>query len=345
MKEIRDKARSLMNGSCRVCPVCDGRVCAGEVPGMGGLGAGTAFKDNVKALGEIALNMRLIHGAAQPDTSCEWLGIPLSMPVIAAPIGGMFNFKEALKEDEYANAVMQGCRDAGVIGGGGDGVQPIVPDSALAAISGVGGHGIPFIKPWEGEELEQKLEHAFASGCKVAGMDIDAAGLVTLRKMGRPVGPKTLDEITRIVAKAHDAGVKFLLKGIMTVSDALLAIEAGADGIVVSNHGGRVLEYAPGTARVLPAIARAVGGKISIMADGGVRNGADVFKMLALGADIVGIGRPVSIAAIGGGGEGVKKYLGIVRDELAQTMILTGCRDIGSIDGNALFKHPGAISK
>ena len=93
MKDIRQKAKELMRGACRLCSICDGRVCAGEVPGMGGLGSGTAFKNNVKALAEIALNMRLIHTASAPETSCSHLGMNLDMPVVAAPIGGMFNFK------------------------------------------------------------------------------------------------------------------------------------------------------------------------------------------------------------------------------------------------------------
>ncbi len=337
MKEIRDKAREMMKGSCRVCPACDGRVCAGEVPGMGGLGDGSAFKNNVRALAETALNMRLIHDAKEPATAAHWLGLTLSAPVLAAPIGGMFNFKDAVSEGFYIDAVLQGCRAAGVIGCTGDGVPPVIINSALAGLKAVDGRGIPFIKPWDGAELDEKLERALAVHCPILGMDIDAAGLITLRKMGRPVGPKTVRELLRITDKVHAAGAKFLVKGIMTVSDAHLAVEAGVDGIVVSNHGGRVFAAAPGTAKVLPAIAKAVGQQTAIMVDGGVRNGIDVFKMLALGADVVGIGRPVTIAAIGGGKDGVAKYLDQIRDELAQTMILTGCRSIAEIAADVVY--------
>lgn len=339
MKEIRQKAKELMKGSCRDCPVCDGRVCASEVPGMGGLGTGASFKDNVKALAEIALNMRLIHGAREPETSCKWLGLELSLPVVAAPIGGMFNFKDATTEDKYIEAVVSGSNSAGVIGCSGDGVPPVITDSAFASISAAKGRGIPFIKPWESNELDEKLERSFATGCKIVGMDIDAAGLITLRKMGRPVGPKTPKELAAVIEKAHKAGCKFVVKGVMTVEDARYAAQAGADCIVVSNHGGRVMENAPGTARVLPAIAGAVKGQISIMVDGGVRSGADVLKMLALGADVVGIGRPVVLAAIGGGAEGVAKYFEQVKSELVQNMVLTGCQDIASINDSVLFKR------
>lgn len=337
MKAIRAKAKELMKGACRLCPVCDGRVCAGEVPGMGGAGSGASFKDNVKALAELSLNMRLIHDVAEPDASCSWLGMELAMPVIASPLAGMFNFGQAVGEEDYVKAVLFGCEEAGVIGSTGDSASPDILDAALAGLEAAGGRGIPFIKPWEGKELDKTMERVFASGCSVMGMDIDAAGLVTLRKMGRPVGPKSVLELAQIVDKAHAAGVKFIVKGVMTVDDALLAAEAGADCIAVSNHGGRVLEAAPGTARVLPAIAEAAGAKVSVMVDGGVRNGGDVLKMLALGADVVGIGRPVAVAAIGGGSEGAAKFLNSIKTELIQTMILTGCRDVASIGREALF--------
>ncbi|MBW2590751.1 MAG: alpha-hydroxy-acid oxidizing protein, partial [Deltaproteobacteria bacterium] len=131
--------------------------------------------------------------------------------------------------------------------------------------------------------------------------------------------------------------MKFILKGIMTPDDAKLAVDVGASGIVVSNHGGRVLDHTPGVAEVLPNISKAVGGQITIMADGGIRSGGDVLKMLALGADAVMIGRPFSIAAIGGLQEGVEKYIDEIKSELIQSMILTGCNDIISVDKDILF--------
>ncbi len=85
----------------------------------------------------------------------------------------------------------------------------------------------------------------------------------------------------------------FIIKGIMTVDDALMAVESGASAIIVSNHGGRVLDYTPGTCEVLPDIAKSVKGKITILVDGGVRTGVDVVKMLGLGADAVLMGRPL----------------------------------------------------
>jgi isopentenyl diphosphate isomerase/L-lactate dehydrogenase-like FMN-dependent dehydrogenase len=336
MKEVHKTARDLMTGFCRVCPVCNGKACAGEVPGMGGLGTGSSFMSNVTALAKVKFNMRLMHGITEPDTSTRLLGLDLSMPVLAAPIGGVsFNMGGKRTEEEYITAVIGGCKQAGIIGCTGDGVPPFIHESGLAAIAAAGGHGIPFIKPWEDAELYEKLAKAKASGATIIGMDIDAAGLITLRKMGRPVSPKSVDTLREIIARA---GVKFIVKGVMTAEDAALAVEAGADAIVVSNHGGRVLDHTPGTAEVLPDIASQMKGKVAILADGGVRTGGDVLKMLALGADAVMVGRPFSIAAMGGLNEGVEACIGVLRTELMQAMVMTGAESIAKVSPALLYQ-------
>ena len=336
MKEMHKTARDLMTGFCRVCPVCNGKACAGEVPGMGGLGTGSAFMANVSALTTVKFNMRLMHGITEPDTRTSFLGLDLSMPVMAAPIGGVsFNMGGKRSEEEYITAVIDGCKQAGIIGCTGDGVPPFIHESGLAAIAAAGGHGIPFIKPWEDAELYEKLAKAKDSGAAIIGMDIDAAGLITLRKMGRPVSAKSVDTLREIIAKT---GVKFIVKGVMTAQDAELAVEAGADAIVVSNHGGRVLDHTPGTAEVLPDIARQMKGKVAILADGGVRTGGDVLKMLALGADAVMIGRPFSIAAMGGLSEGVGAYIAALRTELMQAMVMTGTESIAKVSSALLYE-------
>lgn len=338
MKEVYDNARTLMKGSCRVCKICDGKACAGEVPGMGGLGTAASFKNNVAALAEIRLNMRLLHDVTAPDTKATVLGYDLDMPVLAAPIGGVsINMGGGITEEEYCKAVIGGSKAAGILGCSGDGVPPVIHESGFAAIEENGGHGIPFIKPWEGVELDEKLEKGRATGCTVFGMDVDAAGLITLRQMGRPVAPKSPAELEKIIKKVHGWGCKMVLKGIMTPDEAKLAVEVGADGIVVSNHGGRVLDYTPGTVEVTQAVADAVKGQIAVLVDGGVRTGVDVLKLLALGADAVMIGRPVSVAAVGGLQEGVEKYFASIKAQLVQAMVLTGSKDINAISARVLF--------
>lgn len=329
---IREKAKERMKGHCRVCQQCDGRACAGEVPGMGGLGTGAAFRANVEALRNVRLAMRCLHDVAEPDTSTNLLGLKLSIPVLAAPIGGIpFNMGgEGVTEFMYAEAVIAGCKTAGIIGCGGDGVGDFIHEAAFDAIKSAGGWGIPFVKPWAGEELELKLDKAAATGCPIIGMDVDAAGLVTLRKQGRPVSPKSQGELTVIAQRVHRLGAKFMIKGVMTVEDAMAAVEAGVDALVVSNHGGRALDHTPGTAEVLPRIAEWAHGRVPVLVDGGVRDGVDVLKMLALGADAVLVGRPFSIAAMGGLHDGVVSYVEGLRSTLVSAMTLTACADVKS---------------
>ncbi|WP_203544637.1 alpha-hydroxy-acid oxidizing protein [Desulfovibrio sp. JC022] len=336
MKEVRDNARDLMKGYCKVCPVCNGKACVGEVPGMGGLGTAASFKNNVKALEDLKLNMRTIHEFSEPDTSVNIMGIDLDIPVIAAPIGGVeFNMGGKISEQVYVTNKLKGCKDKGIIGCTGDGVPPFIHESGFAAIKDVAGHGIPFIKPWEDKELNEKLQKAEETGSKIIGMDIDAAGLITLKKMGRPVTPKCMRKLREIIESVN---ADFILKGIMTPDEARMAIDAGAKGIVVSNHGGRVLDSCPGTAEVLFEISRAVAGQCCVMVDGGVRTGSDVLKMLALGADAVMIGRPFSIATMGGLQEGVEKYIDQLKSELTAAMVLTGTEKASFVDIRVLYR-------
>ncbi len=139
------------------------------------------------------------------------------------------------------------------------------------------------------------------------------------------MSPEKMKEITSAAA------LPFIPKGIMTAASAKRCVEAGCYGIVVSNHGGRVLENSPAPASMLPEIREAVGDSIKIFVDGGVRSGADVFKCLALGADAVLIGRPYGIAAHGGGQEGIRLYTEKIQNELKVTMIMTGCNSLKDI--------------
>lgn len=334
MKEVRDHARELMKGHCRVCPVCNGKACVGEVPGMGALGTSSSFISNIEALKKIRFNMRTIHGVTEPDTTTEVLGFKLDIPLFAAPIGGVsFNMGGKITEDDYISSKLKGCVAKGIIGCTGDGVPEFIHQSAFKAIREVEGNAIPFIKPWDSDEFDDKLAKSLDTGAKAFGMDIDAAGLITLKKMGRPVTPKSKEKLAEIIDKVP---VPFVLKGIMTADEALLAVEAGADAIVVSNHGGRVLDHCPGTAEVLAEISRAVNGKCSVIVDGGIRDGNDILKMLALGADAVMIGRPFSIATVGGLQEGVEKYIDKLKGELTAAMVLTGTPSVKSIDADIL---------
>ncbi|HHX95224.1 MAG TPA: alpha-hydroxy-acid oxidizing protein [Clostridia bacterium] len=335
-EEIRGKARERLNGYCRVCKDCNGRGCAGEVPGMGGTGEGRSFINNCTALSEILLNMRTVHDAVEPDTSVEVLGQKLSLPALAAPMTGVsYNMGGPISELEFVQAIIQGSIQAGTLGMIGDGADPAMYGSGIQAISEAEGRGIPVIKPREQKEIFRYLAQAEQASAPAVGIDIDGAGLVTMAMKGQPVGPKTVGELKEIIQSTE---LPFILKGIMTPDEAIKAVEAGAAGIVVSNHGGRVLDCTPGVAHVLPEIVSAVKGEVVIFADGGVRSGIDILKLIALGADSVLIGRPLAIAAVGGGAEGVRLYFEKLKAQLFQAMILTGCSSISGIDGSVIRK-------
>jgi isopentenyl diphosphate isomerase/L-lactate dehydrogenase-like FMN-dependent dehydrogenase len=165
-------------------------------------------------------------------------------------------------------------------------------------------------------------------------VDIDAAAIINMTNAGQPVGPKTQAELAYI---KENTTIPFIVKGIMVPEDARACVEAGVDAIVVSNHGGRVLDHTPGTAEVLPYIAEAVKGRITILVDGGIRSGADVLKMLALGADAVLVGRPVTIGGVGGGAEGVAMVLNKLAAELRAAMVLTGTANVAAVPEDILW--------
>ena len=333
--ELKANAKERFNGACRVCPVCNGIACAGEVPGMGGVGTGTAFRNNFNALADIKLNLRTVHRVNAPIVSTTLFGQELSMPVLAAAVGGTsVNMKCTMTDAEYSSAVVTGSVQAGVMGMTGDGPNPASFQSGLTAIRAEQGRGIPIIKPREPEQIVKLANEAAHAGAVAFGIDIDAAALINMTRMGQPVGPKSFAELEYI---KRNARIPFIVKGIMTVDEALACVEAGVDAIVVSNHGGRAMDHTPGTAEVLPAIAKAVQGRLVVMADGGVRTGIDVLKMLALGAEFVLVGRPVIIGAIGGAAEGVKMVMDRIAGELRTAMVLTGTSDVRAVTSRVIY--------
>jgi 4-hydroxymandelate oxidase len=134
------------------------------------------------------------------------------------------------------------------------------------------------------------------------------------------------------------AGVPVLLKGVLAAEDGRRAIDYGADGIIVSNHGGRNLDLVPATIDALPRMVEAVAGRIPVLLDSGVRRGTDVLTALALGAKAVFIGRPYIYGLAIGGARGVERVVNILRDEFQRAMALTGRRSIAEIDPSVLWQ-------
>jgi len=151
----------------------------------------------------------------------------------------------------------------------------------------------------------------------------------------------TWDDVAWV--RSHWNG-RLVVKGVLDAEDARRAVDAGVDGIVVSNHGGRQLDSVPSTARALPAVADAVGDQVEVLADGGVRTGLDVVKMVALGARAVLIGRAWAWAVAARGEAGVRHVLGVMRADIDVALALTGQRSFAGVDRSALYHEGAAVS-
>ncbi|HUW69121.1 MAG TPA: alpha-hydroxy-acid oxidizing protein [bacterium] len=329
-QEIVAKAKTNIGPYCRVCPECNGIACKGMIPGPGGKGTGLGFIRNYQELRKIRLVMDTVYEPKPVSTRSSLFGREFSLPVFAAPVGAVgLHYSNAYDDLTYSAAVLDGCKAAGTAAFTGDGVKDEVYRGTIDAIKAIGGHGIPTIKPWSLAEVVTKARMAEDAGAFAFAMDIDAAGLIVLAMQGKPVSPMPVETLARIAASVK---IPFILKGVMTPAGALKALEAGASGIVVSNHGGRVLDETPSTIEVLSDIVDVVGDRMTILIDGGFRTGLDVFKALALGADGVLIGRPFTWSVYGGGAEGVTLYMNRVQAELAEAMLMTGAATIDAID-------------
>lgn len=315
-------------GACRACPICDGRACGSTIPGPGAKGSGTVAVRNFDAWQNIFLNLDTIAPAGKVDTRYSLFGKEFAYPVFAAPIGAVGNhFGKELAEEEYDKCLVGGCAEAGIAAFTGDGLDDRYFAAGCEAMRECG-FGIPTVKPWNRELVFRKIDIAREAGATVLCMDIDASGLPFLKNTVPPSGSKTVEELKEII---DYAGMPFVLKGIMTPGGAQKAREAGASGIIVSNHGGRVLDGCPATAWVLQEISRVVDGSMTVLVDGGIRSGLDVFKALALGADAVLIGRPFVTSIYGGGKAGIAAFVDQLGRELRDAMEMTGPRCLQEI--------------
>ncbi len=327
--ECIENARQRIGNYCKACPECNGRACRNQIPGPGAKGAGDTAIRNYDKWKEIRLNMDTIVSNRPVDTSISLFGKEFKYPFFAGPVGAVnLHYGDSLDDVAYNDILVSACADAGIAAFTGDGTNPGVMEAATAAIKNAKGRGIPTVKPWNIDTIRDKMELVRNSGAFAVAMDIDAAGLPFLKNMTPPAGSKSVEELSEIVKAAN---APFIVKGIMTVKGALKAKEAGASAIVVSNHGGRVLDQCPATAEVLEEIVKAVDGSMKIFVDGGIRSGADVLKAIALGADAVIIARPFVTAVYGGKQEGVIAYIDKIGSELKDAMAMCGAASISEI--------------
>lgn len=329
--ELAEAARGQM-GICKACPVCDGKACGNHIPGPGAKGTGTVAIRNYEAWQSVLLRMDTIHKPYVPDTSVTLFGHVLSLPVMVGPLGDVNrHYGPKYDMETYNDVMLRGAAGAGTLGWTGDGLSASLHEGACRAISSLDGCGICTIKPWSKDVVRDKLRLALAAHPVAVAMDIDGAGLPFLKGQQPPAGPKDVSQLREIAKACHAADTPFVLKGIMTERGAEKALKAGADGIVVSNHGGRVQDGVEATATVLPEISRAVGDDLVVLVDGGIRTGADVFRALALGARAVLMCRPFVVAMYGGGEQGVRDFLGQLRGELADAMEMCGAETVSDV--------------
>lgn len=328
-KEIIEVAKDCM-GFCKACIICNGKVCKNAMPGPGAKGIGDAAIRNYDKWKEIRLNMDTISANEDVDTSFELFGKKFKYPIFAGPVGAVqLHYGDKYTEEEYNNIMLKSCSDSNIAAFTGDGVNPNVMIAATTMIKKQNGMGIPTVKPWNIDIIKEKMKLVADSNAFAVAMDIDGAGLPFLKNLTPKAGSKTVEELREI---KDIAARPFIIKGIMTAKGALKAKEAGADAIIVSNHGGRVLDQCAATAEVLPEIVDAVGGTIKILVDGGIRSGADILKALGIGADGVVIARTFVIALYGGGEEGVKSYINQLGAELEDAMTMCGVHSLKEIN-------------
>lgn len=329
-QEVTAAARTCIGDKCHACPVCNGKACKNTMPGPGSKGIGDTAIRNYDKWQEIRVNMDTLCEGKPVDTSIELFGKKFNLPVFAGPVGAVtLHYSDKYNDVTYNDTLVSACAANGIAAFTGDGVDANVMTAATEAIRKTDGVGVPTVKPWNIDTIRTKMEQVKKSGAFCVAMDVDAAGLPFLKGMNPPAGPKSVAELKDIV---EAAGRPFIVKGIMTVKGALKAKEAGAAGIVVSNHGGRVLDQCPATAEVLPEIVEALKGSgMKIFVDGGIRTGTDVFKALAMGADAVIIARPFVTAVYGGGAEGVEAYVKKIAGEFEDTMSMCGAFTLDEI--------------
>ncbi|GMH01475.1 hypothetical protein Nepgr_003314 [Nepenthes gracilis] len=315
------------------------------------------LKENRNAFSRILFRPRVLVDVSNIDVTTSVLGFKISMPIMIAPTAML---KMAHPEGECATA--RAASAAGTIMTLSSWGTSSVEEVAAT------GPGIRFFQLYVFKDrnvVTQLVRRAERSGFKAIALTVDTPRLgrresdiknrfvlpphLTLKNFeGLDLGQmeRTADSgLASYVASQVDRSLNWkdvkwlqtitqlpiLVKGVLTAEDAKIAIQAGAAGIIVSNHGARQLDYVPATITALEEVVQAVRGQIPVFVDGGVRRGTDVFKALALGATGVFIGRPVVFSLAADGEAGVRKVLQMLRDEFELTMVLSGCRTLKEI--------------
>lgn len=311
----------------------------------GGAGDERTLATNREAWGRLSLRPRVLVDVATRDLSTTAFGRRLDHPVIVAPTAA-----HRLSHADAEAATARGAAAAGALYT----LSTIssVPMEEVASSAPGAQRWFQLYAPSEREACRALVERAAAAdyGAVVVTVDLPMPGnrerdlrsgfevmLGIHLPEDQPVDPDT--GIVVLPTMTWDdlawlrsvCPIPLVAKGILRPDDAARAVDAGCDGIWVSNHGGRQLDTSVATVDALPDIAAAVGDRALVVVDGGVRRGIDVLKGIALGADLVAVGRPVLWGLAVDGADGVRHVLELLRDELSLAMALAGCRSIAEI--------------
>ncbi len=328
----------------------------------GGAADETTLEDNRAAFRRLRLRGRVLRDLSGGSTRLTLLGQTFAFPILLAPVA----FQKLFHPDgEMAAALAASAVQAGMVVS----TQASVPLEEIARDARAPLWFQLYVQPDRGftADLARRAEAA-GYGALVVTVDAPVNGprnreqragfalpagieAINLRGMSAPPASAPADNGAMLLGGPLLASaatwrdldwlrtltrLPILLKGIMTGDDAARAVDAGIDGIVVSNHGGRTLDSLPATIDVLPEVAAAVAGRIPVLLDGGIRRGSDALMALALGATAVLVGRPYVYGLAAAGAIGVAHVVQILRAELETAMALTGCRDLASIDPSVI---------
>jgi 4-hydroxymandelate oxidase len=319
-------------------------------------GDGVTAQANRSAWNQWTLLPRVLRSVRHVDTRVDLLGTALPWPVLVAPMALQ---RLAHADGERATAVAASALGAGMVLS----CQASVTIESAAAAFAPGTDRGPFwlqlyLLQDRGATLDL-VRRAEQAGCQALVLTVDAAV-----RAGRPLrlpadiamvnlpdegpGPASLEGRLALAPTWDDVAwlrgetrLPVFLKGVLHPADAQEAARQGAGGIIVSNHGGRVLDGAAATAAALPAIVDAVGGAVPVLVDGGLQRGTDILKALALGARAVLVGRPVLWGLATAGAAGVAHVLRLLRDELELAMAQCGAGSVAQLDRGLLLPPPG----
>jgi isopentenyl diphosphate isomerase/L-lactate dehydrogenase-like FMN-dependent dehydrogenase len=330
----------------------------------GGAGDEVTLRESVEAWARWRLRPRVLNDVREVSTAAEVLGKPVAMPVLVAPVA-----YQRMAHPEGEAGMAAAAAEAGTVMCLS--TLSTTRPGEVAAAAPEGRHWFQ-LYAFEDEGVTRALmEEAIAAGFEAVVVTADAPpggnrerdrrNRFTLPKqLGTPSltaavgGGKALSiedtfalmnhalTWTDVEAIASECGVPVLVKGVLAAEDAELAIGHGAAGVVVSNHGGRQLDRSLATADALPEIAEALGGRGTLLVDGGIRRGVDVATALALGADAVLVGRPALWGLAAAGKEGVATVLRLLREELELTLALCGCTAPSQLSRAHLRRAPAA---